>query len=268
MRQSCKIANTDEGMEKLMDHTLQRQLAEQKQATDEMRTQMAEMLQLLKGQALTPGPAPSSAPQQRAEGGSAIVNGPVTMQQTVQQTVQTQQTVQQIHIEKVEVRPWNSARAVLVGVTDIAAAFTENTRLQEYARFSDHAMTDQELAPPYVADLLIDLVKRGHADPASRNIYLNPRRADQVLVQLKEGSWEVRTAEEGYRALLDGVALSMHQVTIAYEERKQLPPEAQNALAMAGLMYDDEPEVYVKLTRGALAAHLTNMAPAIAAAKR
>jgi hypothetical protein len=248
MRQSCKIANTDEGMEKLMDHTLQKQMAEMEAR---MKMQMAEMMQLLKGQVLVPA-------MSGAGGGSAIVNGSVTVQQT-------QQMVQQIHIEKVEIHPWDRARAVMVGVPDIAAAFAENTRLQEYARFSDQAMTDKELAPPYVADLLIDLVKRGHADPASRNIYLNPRRADQVLVQLKRGTWEVRSAEEGYRALLDGVALSMHQVTLVYENRKQLPPEAQNALAMAGLMYDDEPEAYVKLARGALAAHLTNLAPVIAA---
>jgi hypothetical protein len=56
-------------------------------------------------------------------------------------------------------------------------------------------------------------------------------------------------------------------VTLAYEKRKQLPLEAQNALAMAGLLYDDEPEEYVRRAKATLAAHLTNLAPAIAPAK-
>lgn len=248
IRQRCKIANTEEGMDKLMDHTLQRQMAE-------MRAQLTELTSLLKGQARIPAGLTLAGPtHQHAEGKATIVNG------DVQQTVQ--QTVQQIHIDKVEIRPWDGARAVDVSVAQMLAAFAENTKLQEYARLPDHSMTDLEIAPPYVAELFTDLVRRSHADPASRNIYLNPRRADQVLVHLTGGTWEVRTALDGYRALLDGVAASVHEVTLAYEKRKLLPLEAQNALAMAGLLYDDEPEAYVERAKGSLAAHLANLAPA------
>jgi hypothetical protein len=246
----CKIANSDEGMEKLLDHTLQRQLAEQKKATEEMKaqnarmeTQMAEMMQILRGQA--------APPAQQVEGtGAAIVNGPVTVTQNTQ-----------VNIAKIEIHPWDTRRAVLVDAANIAAAFAENPLLREYARLSDFAMTDPDIAPPYVTEFLVDMVKRGHADPASRNIYLNPRRADQVLVHLKGGAWEVKTATEGYRALLDGVAMSIHETTLSHEKRKLLPLEAQNALAMAGLLYDEEPEEYVKRAKAALTAHLTNLAP-------
>jgi hypothetical protein len=164
-------------------------------------------------------------------------------------------------VVNIEIHPWDTRRAVLVDVNDIAAAFAENPLLQEYARLSDVAMTDPDIAPPYVTGLLVDMVKRGHADPASRNIYLNPRRADQVLVHLKGGAWKVKTATKGYRALLDGVAMSIHETTLSHEKRKLLPLEAQNALAVAGLLYDEEPEKYVKRAKAALTAHLTNLAP-------
>src|SRR5574340_503472 len=45
MRQTCKIANTDEGMEKLMDYTLQRQLVE-------MKAQIAKLTSLIENQPL------------------------------------------------------------------------------------------------------------------------------------------------------------------------------------------------------------------------
>jgi hypothetical protein len=261
MRQTCKIATSDEGMEKLMDHTLQRQLAEHKKATDDLKAQVAELALMLRSQAIVP------AGQGEAR---ALVTGDVAtvVNGAVQQLQDQRGQINIANIEKIEIRPWNSSQAVLVGVTEILAAFTENARLQEYARLPDHALVDPESAPPYVADLYTDLVKRGHADPASRNIYLNPRRADQVLVQLAAGTWEVKPATEGYRALLDGVATSVRRVTLSTEERKQLPLEAQNALAMAGLLYNSEPEAYVELAKAALAAHLTNMAPPSALAKK
>jgi hypothetical protein len=248
MRQSCKIATSDEGMEKLMDHTLRRQIARMEARQEEYRAQMAELLQFLKEH----GPA-SSALTQRAEGaGAAIVNGSVALTQNITKIE---------NIEKVEIHAWDPQRPISISVANILAAFTENPRLREYSQMPDHALIDPETAPPYVTDLMTDLVTRGHADPASRNIYLNPKRADQVLVHMKGGTWEVRTSQDGYRALLDGVAMSIHEVTMSNEKRQQLPLEAQNALAMAGLMYASEPEEYVGRAKGSLAAHLANMAP-------
>jgi hypothetical protein len=54
---------------------------------------------------------------------------------------------------------------------------------------------------------------------------------------------------------------AMVRVMLSHEERRQLPIEAQNALAMAGLLYDDEPEEYAKKAKAPMAAHLTNTAP-------
>ena len=107
----------------------------------------------------------------------------------------------------------------------------------------------------------MDLTKRAHANPAARNVYLNPRRADQILVHKKCGTWEVLPLAEATRLLFDGVVQGILAVSRNYEERRQLPLEAQNALSMAGLLYDDEPEEYARRAKVPMAAHLENVAP-------
>ena len=249
VRQTCKIANSEDGMEKLMEHTLQRQLAD-------MRAQLAEMAALLKTQ-LVGGAAVTNS--------GTIHNGPVN-HITVAPVVNQVQQVQQVQ-QTITYVPWDGARRIDVSVAQMAAAFAENTRLKEYVKFNDQERTDPNLAPPYVADILMDFVKRGHADPASRNVYVNPRRADQALVHLKSGQWEVLSLQEATRMILDGIAQTIHRVVLSDEERKGLPPEAQNALSLAELMYCDEPDEYVNRTKAPMAAHLANTAPASAPAE-
>ena len=129
-------------------------------------------------------------------------------------------------------------------------------------QYGDHQITDPKVAPPYVVELLMDLVRRGHADPAARNVHLNPRRADQALVHMTSGQWEVIPLAEAARFLFDGVAATVHSVAISDAEAQSLPLEARSALAAAGMLYEEEPEVYVTRAKGPLAAHLSNMAPA------
>jgi hypothetical protein len=235
LRESCKIANSDEGMDKLMEHVLQRQLAEQGSKVDALQSRVAELATLLKSQL--------ALPVQGGPQSGVTVNGLAQINQNI------------------TIVPWDGDRRIYVDVRQIAAAFSENSRLKEYARMGDHELTDPEIAPPYVTELFVDLVKRGHEDPAARNVYLNPHRADQALVHMKTGRWEILPLENASRFLLDGVAKTIHRVTLSSDERQQLPPEAQNALALAGMMYGDEPEEYVKRVRLPMAAHLANTAP-------
>lgn len=235
---TCKIANSDEGMEKLLDHTLQRQLAEQS-------AQIAELTSLVKQLATSQLALAAPAAQQIAQpinAPSTINNGPVTN-------------------TTITINAWDGNQRIGVELAQIMAAFADNTKLREYAKLGDHELTDPEIAPPYVTELLMDLTKRAHADPAARNVYLNPRRADQVLVHKKSGAWEVLPLLEATRLLFDGVAQGILRVSRTYEERKQLPLEAQNALSMAGMLYDDEPEEYVKRAKASMSAHLVNTAP-------
>ena len=237
VKQYCRIANSDEGMEKLLDHTLQKQLAEQNANLAEQGAQITKLTALVERLA---GAGPSATQQIQHAG--QVNNGAVT--------------------NIVNIHPWDGDRRIGVELAHILAAFTDNAKLREYARMGDHELTDPGIAPPYVTELLMDLTRRAHADPASRNVYLNPRRADQALVHKKSGAWEVLPLAEATRLIFDGVAATIHHTTMTLAERRQLPLEAQNALSMAGLLYDDEPEEYVRRAKAPMAAHLINTAPA------
>lgn len=232
-------------MEKLFEHTLQRQIAEQNAKIDKLASLLERQLAI--------GSQGAASPKTGIYAGPAgqINTGPVI---NVANIAQQNNTV-------IQINPWDGEKRIAVDVGQIAAAFVENMRLKEYAGWPDHQLTDPELAPPYVTEFLMDLVRRGHADPSARNVYLNPRRADQVLVHLKTGQWEVLPLTEATRLLFDGVVKAAYQVMMTHAEMKLLPLEAQNAMSLAGMMYKDEPEEYVKRAKGPITAHLTNTAP-------
>ena len=227
-------------MEKLLDYTLQRQNTELLARVDKL----TDIVEKMSGQLALA--APAAATQQIAQ--------PIQHAGQVNNGTVTNNTV-------VNINAWDGERRIGVDIAHILAAFADNAKLREYSRLGDHELTDPEIAPPYVTELLMDLTKRAHADPAARNIYLNPRRADQALVHKKSGTWEVLPLAEATRLIFDGVAATIHHTTMTSAERRQLPLEAQNALSMAGLLYDDEPEEYVKRAKAPMAAHLVNTAP-------
>lgn len=229
-RTVCKIANSEEGMEKLLQHTLQRQLQEQSE-------QIAELSGLVKQLAI----------QAKPEAASVTINGNATI---VEQQIVTNIIV-----------PWDSDRRFDISAAQMAAAFAENTLLREYAQMPDHQLTDPDLSPPYITEMFVDFVKRGHTDPTSRNIYINPRHADQVLVHLQTGKWGVIPLTQSLRMLLDAVAQRIHRAILTESERTLLPLEAQNAMAIAELGYTYEPDEYAERAKSSLTAHLVNTAP-------
>jgi hypothetical protein len=245
---TCRIATSEEGMEHLMEHTLQKQLTAQQKQLEAQSVQIAELTALLKEQL---GLGEFGRPAEMKIGTAAQVNmGSVTNNTGNVTNVQ-------VNIMRPAV-PWDGGKRIDVSVAHIAAAFAENARLKEYTHLEEHQLTDPGIAPPYVTELLMDLTKRAHADPATRNVYLNPRRADQALVHMTSGKWEVLPLTDATRLIFDGVAKAMVRVTMSNEERRRLPLEAQNALAMAGLLYDDEPDEYAKRAKAPMTAHLTN----------
>jgi hypothetical protein len=164
----------------------------------------------------------------------------------------------------------------------VKAAFTENPRLMEYCRMSDDERVDADKAAPYVLEALVDLVRRAHRDPVYRNIYLNPNRADQVMVCVEDGRlgaegrlgadarlrqpkgqcWEIRSFVEAVRLLFDGVADNIHKIIVTDQERTQLPLDVQGAASWVPNLYEDEPERFVTSGKAPMAAHLTNTRPA------
>jgi hypothetical protein len=251
-------------MELLMDHTLQRQLAQMQKLAERasaqsaqlatQSAQIAELTALLKGQLVLSGASPSST----------TVNGPVqTLDQSMTQIAQLTQVenLTQVALTQINIHPWDGDDRISVPVSLIAAAFTENPRLAEFCCMDDNAKSDPETASPYITEALVDLTRRAHADPATRNIYLNPKRADQVMVCLRSGDWEVRALNNASQGLFDGVAESIHRVMISQRERMQLPMSIQASACYVPMLYREDPERYVRSAKGALSAHLANMAP-------
>jgi hypothetical protein len=257
MRHRCKIANSEEGMDQLMEHTLQKQvvaLQAQVAAQSAAMVEMASMVRQLVGSA--------SAPVAVTQHIGTINAGPVTTQIDARTT----------NIQ-VNVVGFDREDRIHIPVALVKAAFTENPRLMEYCRMSDEERTDADKAAPYVLEALLDLVRRAHRDPVYRNVYLNPKRADQVMVCLDEEraqpalprgkaqSWEIRSLVEAIRLLFDGVADNLHKIIITDQERTQLPFDVQSAASWVPNLYEDEPERFVKDGKAPMAAHLQNTRP-------
>lgn len=246
VRQYCKVANSNEGMEKLMERTLQRQITELRAQNAEQSAKIDRLTELLEKQ-LALGqqvPAPPATNVTVRAGGAAQVNtGPVT----------------NIEQQQINIRLWSGEDRVLIPAAMLRAAFTENPRLVEYCHLSDDEKVDAERAAPYVTEALVDLVKRAHTDPSARNVYLNPRRSDQVLVY--DESWKVLPLVEAIGDLFDSVAGHIHRIIVTDSERRQLPFEVQAAAAWVPNLYEDDRGEFVKRARAPMSAHLTNTAP-------
>jgi len=156
------------------------------------------------------------------------------------------------------IHPWDGEHCINVDAGHIAAAFTENARLREYSQMGDFKMANPATAPPYVTELLMDLVKRAHSEPSGRNVYLNPKRADQALALKKDGRWEVIPLQEATRTLFDDVVSWTSLATLSHATAKLLPMEALSALSLAGLHYSYEPDEYAKRAKIPMSAHLSN----------
>jgi len=155
--------------------------------------------------------------------------------------------------------PWDGRYPIDVNTAQIIAAFEENSLLKAYSQLQLRQQLDRTMARPRVAELLVDLVKRSHANPSARNVFLSPYNPDKVLVHMKSGQWMVKPSHSAMRLLCDGVAAAIHRVTLSPEERQALPKEALVALSSAGFVYRDEPEVCSGMAGKKLVEHLAIM---------
>jgi hypothetical protein len=214
-------------MDKLLDHTL-RQMRAENHAQNAKIDKLTELMERLS---------------------DAAAVAPAMQHTTINATI-------------ININPWDGGSRISLSTEQMAAAILENSRCREYAQLGDHDMTNLEIASPYISDLFMELTKRAHATPETRNIYLNPKRADQVLVHMTAGHWEVLTLTDATQEIFDGLAGRIHRVILTDAERQKLPLEAQNALSYAELLYREEPAEYVRAARAPMMAHLSNTAPA------
>jgi len=240
-------------MDKLMEHTLQRQNAVLEAKVDRL-TALVEQL-AVGGTALVPQPAAAAAataPTVAAHTVGTINTGPVT-------------NLTQVNVTQVNIKSFDGDDRIYIPVALVKAAFTENPRLMEYCRMTDDERTDADKAAPYVLEALVDLVRRAHKDPLYRNVHLNPRRADQVMVcvgdQTRDQRWEVRSLLDVIRNLFDGVADNLHRLIITDRERMQLPFDVQSAASWVPNLYEDEPDRFVRDGKAPMTAHLANTKP-------
>jgi len=248
VRKSCKIANSDEGMDQLMDHTLARQNLLLTQELTDVKAQMATLTDTV-AQLL------ARTPNQVV---NASTNNTVTNDASTNNIVTNNAPVTNI----VNIHPWSSGEEKLyIPAAMLEASFMESKRLREFCKFSDVEQTTPEIAAPYVLESLVDLTKRAHKDPSARNVYLNPRRADQVMVY-NEASWEVLPLIDAIRSLFDSVAGNIRRIIKCNDERVSLSPPVQATAPWIPVMYDDEHEKYADTAKKTMSAHLQNTTPA------
>ncbi len=266
VRQHCKIANSESGMEMLMEHTLHKQMQDLQQRIESQNAKIEHLTGLLEKQLECPPAASktSNAPkrvtrQSNNTNNSNNNNNNVNNSNNNNSNNTAIQTINNINIKAFGGPGW-----LIVPVAMVRQLFTNNPRLNDYCRMNYMDQGDPEKALPYVVEGLMEILRGEHADPMARNVYLNPKRVDQVMVFVErndEATWEVRTLQEVTRMLFDGVASGLNRIIRSHTERAQLPPELHGGVAMMPQMYESDPELYVKSAKGPMSAHLSNFIP-------
>jgi hypothetical protein len=277
VRRNCKVANSDEGMEALMDYTLQRQATDQTQMIEKLKAQFTEEMKVQLDEALKAQreemAAMTEMMQKLVLGGNntttARIVGTLNNGSMVSNQVDASCTTNNVQINIVG---FDREDRIRISPDMVKVAFTENPQLIEYCRMTDEERTDADKAAPYVVATLVDLVRRAHKDPVYRNIYLSPNRSDQVMVCLDDEerdlpqrntpqNWIVRALGESIRVLFDGAAGALHHIIVTEMERVLLPLTVQCAASWVPTLYRDNPDRFVREGKSAMTAHLQNMRP-------
>ena len=252
IRDSCRIANSDEGMDMLMNHTLERQLRD-------LRSQVGELTDLVKKQftGVAEVPIQSTA--------SLAPTTTITTNNTAQQMTNIAQQNIQMTFNSVNVIPFTSEQPVLVPVEMVQAAFTENEKLREYCA-SGNIHLDADKSAPYILEALMEFVRRAHKDPAQRNVYMNPKRADQVLIlAVPSGNgitkWEVMPLVDGVRRIFDSISKQILKINTTEAERKKMTFDVQSVSGWVPMYYLDDPDRFVTGSKKQVEAHLENLKP-------
>lgn len=103
-----------------------------------------------------------------------------------------------------------------------------------------------------MAHLLVEVLRQVHTDPHERNVYVNPRRADQAIVYIPE-HWETCQLDEAGRLLFERIV----------DELENLPPPELTArekqvITAAKQSFQNSAQL-AKTSRAALTAHLENL---------
>ena len=103
-----------------------------------------------------------------------------------------------------------------------------------------------------IVQLLMGILRRIHADPQERNVYMNPRRGDQALVYIPE-HWVTCALDEAGRAMYRRIADILGCLP------RQIPQEVRTVAAAARQRCAASAPELVRASRAALSAHLENV---------
>jgi len=112
-----------------------------------------------------------------------------------------------------------------------------------------------------IVDVLMALVKKAHSPTESRNIYLNPKRADQALAMTSEG-WAALPLSEATAALFDGASARIAEWPAPISADR--PPQKMRIRTLRAevpVHYRQGKEEVVQLGMKPMEAHLLNTRP-------
>jgi hypothetical protein len=239
-------------MEKLFEHTLQRQVeaqtkevAKQSEKIGALEGQIAELTALFKN-----GTIAERNTTTNINNNNNTNSGTQLIQNNTTNNSQT----------TININPWG--RDIYISVRMLEAAFEESETLQRYCHIGLEGRTNPEEAAPYVQEALMGLVKKVHRDPQERNVYLNPKRHDQVLIY-DEATWQVLPLVEAIRSLFDRVASGIRKTTspLHGKEWQKLTPKVHESATWIPIMYDEGREQHIIKAKASMAAHLANLVP-------
>jgi hypothetical protein len=147
------------------------------------------------------------------------------------------------NVVNLTLQPWEHPdQRIVISTTMLEAVFAESERLMEYCNLTDDQKTNADGAVPYVLEALMALVKRAHKDPAARNICLNPKRADQVMV-FDEMLWKVKPLTDAIYDIFDSVTSGIQRIIVTPKQCEQLSHEVQGTASYMRMLYKSSAEV-------------------------
>lgn len=223
-------------------------------ADADLRAEIAELRALLVRAINSPGLG-GEAKHAAAAAAAVAAGAPATVVQVNNTVNNTVNNVQ------VSIRPWGAEAGRIEITAKLLNEVFEGSRvLRDYCGMKFRDQMDENTAMSYVVEGMVELARRAHAEPEARNIYLNPRRSDQVLVYDGAG-WRALALTEGVRRAFDEIGEGVRGVVLSDKLRAELTPDVETGVTGVHMVYGAAPERVALEARGQMAAHLTNMAP-------
>jgi hypothetical protein len=184
---------------------------------------------------------------------------PAIQQNIIARTVV--QVQKPIVIANCAINAWNGKDRLVVSLDLLRSAFRESAMLREYCESPERNRLDPKYIAGYVLEALMAVIRQAHCAPGSRNIRLNPSRADQVQVLVREGSerWEILSLTEAVNLLFRDAAGRMTHLARSADARRDLAPAEQIASLLMPQEYHRQPDKYVREGKGRMAAHLASL---------